>query len=44
MKSTPRSACTHFQPVVEMEISKNSFTPATMATTPNRYEIAETDV
>ena len=40
-KSTPRIACTHFQPVVETVISMNSLTPAMMATMPNRYEIAD---
>src|SRR5688572_32819806 len=42
--STPRIACTHVQPVVETEIAKNSFTPATTATTPKRIEIAYTVV
>jgi len=32
------------EPVVETVISKSSFTPAMIATTPNRYEIAETVV
>ena len=40
MKITPRMPCTHFQPVVETEMARNSLIPTPMATMPNRIEIA----